>query len=94
MKKNGILITILFLCVFVYMAGMRVSAEEGFVSLNPVIEVGDKMYVQHDENNNNIYELKKSDTGTTVVYENILPEFTASKAWTTKGDYMDDFFSS
>ena len=90
MKKKFLFMVTL--CVFLCIGGMKTSAEDGFISKNSVIEVGDKLYVQHDEENNNIYELKKSDTGITVVYENILPEFTASKAWTTKGDYIDDIF--
>lgn len=93
MKKKYVLITTLFVFLFVSMAGLKVRAGDEFVSKNPVIDVGDKIYVQHDENNNNVYDLKKSDTGTTVVYENILAEFTASKAWTTKGDYIDDIFT-
>ena len=94
MKKK--LLFLVTLCVFFCIGGMKMktSAEDGFISKNSVIEVGDKLYVQHDEENNNIYDLKKSNTGITVVYENILPEFTASKAWTTKGDYINDIFNS
>lgn len=93
MKKKYVLITTIFVFLFVSMAGVKVSAGDEFISKNPLIDVGNKIYVQHDENNNNVYDLKKSDTGTTVVYENILAEFTASKAWTTKGDYIDDVFT-
>ena len=91
MKKKFLFMVTL--CVSLCISGMKTSAEDGFISKNSLIEVGDKLYVQHDEENNNIYDLKKSDTGITVVYENILPEFTASKAWTTKGDYIDDILT-
>lgn len=54
------------------------------------MEVGEKIYVQHDENNNDIYDLKKSETGITTIYENIIVEFTANKAWTITGEYVDN----
>lgn len=66
------------------------KAASNFTSINPVIDVGDKIYVQHyerEESNGSItycdtYDLQKSGTGTTTVYEVILPEFTAHRAWT------------
>ena len=61
-----------------------------FNPLDPLIDVGTNKIVQHNENNEDIYELKKSGTGITTVYEIIFPEFTANKAWTNKGDYIDN----
>ena len=89
MKKRILLLVItilLFNC-----ACLQVHAKEEFTPLNPVIDVGNKIYVQHDEANNDVYDLQKSETGTTTVYEVILPKFTANKAWTNKGEYIDNF---
>ena len=92
MKKRILLLAItilLFNCDC-----LQVHAEETFTPLNPVIDVGKKMYVQHDEANNDVYDLQKSETGTTTVYEVILPKFTANKAWTNKGEYIDNFVTN
>lgn len=90
-KKTIIFIKIiLLLCVFVDISSIKVWAKEEFTSLNPVIDVGEKIYVQHDENNNDVYDLQKSGTGVTTVYEIVLAEFTAGKAWTTKGEFIDN----
>lgn len=89
MKKRILLLAItilLFNCDC-----LQVHAKEEFTPLNPVIDVGNKMYVQHNEANNDVYDLQKSETGTTTVYEVILPKFTANKAWTNKGEYIDNF---
>ena len=92
MKKRILLLAItilLFNCDC-----LQVHAVETFTPLNPVIDVGNKMYVQHDESNNDVYDLKKSETGTTTVYEVILPKFTANKAWTDKGEFIDNFVTN
>lgn len=59
-------------------------------SLDSVHEVGTDIYVQHDENNANVYELKKSSTGSTVVYKEIYPKFTAGATWMRDGKYITD----
>ena len=69
-----------------------------FTSVNPLIDVGDKIYVQHYEYEENedwiqirdTYQLTKSDTGITTVYEVILPNFTAHRAWTPDGVFMEN----
>ena len=63
---------------------------EEFVPLNPIIDVGENFYVQHDENNNIIYDVKKSGTGVTTLFKLLYPEFVANKAWTNKGEYIDN----
>ena len=88
MNKKIIILTIIL--IFINITYLNIYAEEGFESLNPVINVGENIYVQHDKNNNDVYYLKKSETGITTVYETILPEFTANKAWTTSGKYIDN----
>lgn len=93
MRKKVILLTIFVLVTVLICTSINYTetyAKEEFVSLNPVIDVGEKIYVQHDENNNDIYDLQKSETGITTVYEPILAEFTANKAWTTSGEYIDN----
>ena len=57
--------------------------------LNPQIDVGNEVYVQHDENNNNVYDLKKDNSGTTTIYKLIFPKFTANKGWRREG-FLDD----
>lgn len=94
MKRKGLtsislaVLTLSF--AFMNMTGLKAYAKEDITPLNSLIEVGSQLYVQHDENNNDIYNLKKSETGTTVVYEIILPQFTANKVWTTEGEYIDN----
>ena len=99
--KNNVLIlflmvTMIFLEVSSHAinAWAKEEAEENnisaFQTLNPVIEVGNKIYVQHDEENNNVYELQKSGTGVTTVYEYIPVNFTAGWAWFTDGSHMED----
>ena len=75
--------------------GINTQASNQFQSLNPTIEVGDKIYVQHAVVSENqlipdVYELKKSGTGITTIFEVIIPEFTANKVWTRTGEYMDN----
>ena len=81
---------------------VSISANEivknDFTSVNPLIDVGDKIYVQHYEYEENedwiqirdTYQLTKSDTGITTVYEVILPNFTAHRAWTPDGVFMEN----
>ena len=54
---------------------------EEFVPLNPIIEVGENFYVQHDVNNNKIYDVKKSGTSVTNCCNNLLHEATTSEAF-------------
>ena len=68
----------------------HVEAKGKIKSFNSLIEVGDAIYVQHDKNNKDIYDLKRSQTGTTVVYQQIFPEFTANKVWTSEGKFIQN----
>lgn len=87
-----------------YSGASFVNAKEtnDFQSINPVIEItGSDVYVQHytldDSNDQTIYDtydLNKSGTGLTTIYKLIIPEFTANKAWTTTGVYMDNICMS
>lgn len=61
---------------------------DNFEPKNALMDVGDKIYVQHDENHKDVYDLVKNESGDTVVYECILPTFTANKVWTTDGDFI------
>ena len=90
MKRKIALLGIFFLLVFANISSMEVHANETFTSLNHVIDVGNEIYVQHDENNEDVYELKKSELGKTIVYRTILPEFTAGKAWTKEGQFIEN----
>ncbi len=93
MKKKIILLGFIFVMVITNINWLSVYAKENFTSLNPVIDVGDEIYVQHDEDNQDIYDLKKSGTGTTIVYKTMLVKFTADKAWTRDGKYIDNVSS-
>lgn len=99
MKKKHFSVTLSVILAMYFLFScvncINAQASNQFQSLNPVIEVGDKIYVQHAQVNEgetitDVYELKKSGTGTTTIYEVIIPEFTANKAWTTDGVYMDN----
>ena len=65
-----------------------------FTSLNLLIDVGKDIYCQHDENNETIFEIKKSRDKYTKVYKMIFPIFTASKIWLKNGTLADWNFSS
>lgn len=90
MRKKTVFIIAAILLLFININSMAVCAKEEFTSVNPVIDVGEKIYVQHNADNNDIYDLQKSGTGTTTVYELVLAEFTANKAWTTSGEFIDN----
>ena len=60
-----------------------------FNSLNPLIDVGKDIYCQHDEENEQIFEIKKSGDKYTKVYKIIIPTFTASKMWLKNGTLID-----
>ena len=94
MKKKTLAFSALILVVImsVIIIGANCAGKDtGLKTLNPVIDVGDKIYVQHDSENKDVYDLQKSGTGTTTVYEVILPNFTADKAWTNKGEFVDNW---
>ena len=94
MKKKTLAFSALILVVVlsvIIIGASCVGKDTGLKTLNPVIDVGDKIYVQHDAENKDVYDLKKSGTGMTTVYEVILPNFTADKAWTNKGEFVDNW---
>ena len=68
MRKKIIFMALTILLAFISIDYREICAKAEFTSLNPVIVVGEKIYVQHDENNNDVYDLQKSGTGTTTVY--------------------------
>ena len=99
-KSNVLILFLMVTMIFLEVSSHAINAwakEEGeenstsaFQTLNPVIEVGNKIYVQHDEENNNVYELQKSGNGVTTVYEYIPVNFTAGWAWYIDGTHMED----
>ena len=92
MKKRVIamLMAVVLVLGNISIGGVNVGAKEKLKSINPIIDVGGKIYVQHDANNNDVFELKKSGTGTTIVYEQMFPEFTANKVWLKNGKFADN----
>ena len=60
-----------------------------FTSLNQLIDVGKDIYCQHDENNETIFQIKKSGDIYTKVYKIIIPIFTANKMWLKNGTLAD-----
>ena len=87
-----ILILILFITKFVNISNYRVSTKkqkELLGGLNTVTDVGQDIYVQHDNQNQDIY-LLSSERGTTV-YKILNVKYTAKKQWTQNGRYIDDF---
>ena len=62
-------------------------------SLNPIIDVGNEVYVQHDENKQDRY-LLTSEGEQTVVYNIIPVKYTASHQWTQDGQYIENFTGS
>ena len=62
-------------------------------NLNPIIDVDDEVYVQHDENKQDRYLLTSEGTQT-VVYNIIPVKYTASHQWTEDGQYIENFTGS
>ena len=67
MKKKTILsgatvIILLVVTLLNFISADCVGKNEELNTLNPLIEVGDKIYVQHDAENKDVYDLKKSGT--------------------------------
>ena len=81
----AIFICISILCLKIY-ALTQTNKEK---VLNNNIDVGTDIYVQHDNNNNDIYLLNSEGSATTV-YKIINAKYTASKQWTRDGLYIDD----
>lgn len=87
------LIMLLFTTQFVNRSSYRISInkqKELKSSLNTIIDVGQDTYVQHDENNKDVY-LLSSEGEETTVYKMLNIKYTADKAWTMNGRYIDDF---
>ena len=60
-----------------------------FTPLNPLIDVGKEIYCQHDENNETIFQIKKSGDIYTKVYKIIFPNLTSGKMWFKNGTLGD-----
>ena len=83
MKMNFILLIYIILLIQPSLYHMK------FTSLNPLIDVGEDIYCQHDEKNDTIFQIKKSGDIYTKVYKIIIPIFTASKMWLKNGTLVD-----
>lgn len=81
----AILICISVACLKIY--ALVQNNEEKVLNNN--IDVGTDIYVQHDNDNNDIY-LLNSEGSQTTVYKIINAKYTASKQWTRDGLYIDD----
>ena len=60
-----------------------------FTPLNTLIDVGKDIYCQHDENNETVFQIKKSGNKYTKAYKIIIPIFSASKMWLKNGTLLD-----
>ena len=60
-----------------------------YTSLNPLIDVGKEIYCQHGQNNNTIFQIKKSGDIYTKVYKIIIPNLTAAELWFKNGTFSD-----
>ena len=97
MKKKiilgiSIILLIAFITRFVNISKYKISgkAQTPLMSaLNTVTDVGTEIYIQHDNQNQDVY-LLSSERGTTV-YKLINVKYTAKKQWTQTGRYIDDF---
>ncbi len=82
--------------IFILFFGAVILSRNNFGfadDLNPIIDVGDEVYVQHDENKQDRY-LLTSEGAQTVVYNVIPVKYTASHQWTEDGQYVEDFTDS
>ena len=78
-------IFICLICFNVFALGQTNNQKK----LNNVIDIDTDIYVQHDDNNNDVY-LLTSEGNQTIVYKIINVTYTASKQWTRDGLYIDD----
>ena len=100
MKKNRkniiifvvILLLIFFITKLFYRSNFRFSIKkqtELSSQLNTILDTGTDIYVQHGDQNQDLYLLSE-EKGTTV-YKLINVKYTAKKQWTQGGLYIDDF---
>ena len=55
---SGVTVIILLMVVVLNIVSAgTLNKDNGFETLNPLIDVGDEIYVQHDADNNNVYDL-------------------------------------
>ena len=60
-----------------------------YTSLNPLIDVGKEIYCQHDQNNNTIFQIKKSGDAYTKFYKIIIRNLTVAKLCFKNGTFGD-----
>ena len=88
------ILLITFIISFVIGNYSLAIVDNDFESLNNLIEINDKIYVQHKETNENgyIYDtyLLNSEGEETTIYEVLNLNYTAGKQWTRDGLYIDD----
>ncbi len=94
MKNVVSLKRVIFLCALVLTSAVCFKAyafeqNKNEKELNKVIDVGTDIYVQHDNDNKDVYLLTSAGKETTI-YEVINVTYTASKQWTKDGLYIDD----
>ena len=88
----GIILLVFITTNFIKINNYKVSTKkqaELLSSLNTITDVGADVYVQHDNQNQDLY-LLSSERGTTV-YKILNVKYTAKKQWTQNGRYIDDF---
>ena len=87
-----ILLLVLFITKYFNRNNYRFSTRkqtELMSLLNTITDVGQDIYVQHDNQNQDLY-LLSLERGTTV-YKLINVKYTSKKQWTQSGLYIDDF---
>lgn len=80
------------LLIIIAILSFKVSASENVKDINDLnhnIVLDNNIYVQHDENNKDIY-LLNSEGEYTTIYQIINVKYAASKMWTRDGLYIDD----
>ena len=88
----GIMLFVLITTNIISIRNYRVSTKKQaqlMSALNTITDVGADVYVQHDNQNQDLY-LLSSERGTTV-YKILNVKYTAKKQWTQNGRYIDDF---
>lgn len=97
MKVKKVILNILvitFIMTFVISNYSLALVNNNLKSLNELIEINEKIYVQHKEPDENgyIYDsyLLTSEGEKTTIYEVLNLKYTAGKQWTQDGLYIDD----
>lgn len=89
-RKRILLFVVIIAFIIFLINYVNANNNNSSSNLNSIIDVGQNIYVQHNNDNEDVYLLTSQGTQT-VVYKILNVKYTAKKQWTQNGRYIDDF---